>query len=468
MQTVLVPVPVALVEVVGGFSELYEKVGSRADARGLELEVHEGLKKVDQAFMSACVRQKARQAVENGTQEVVCPNCAEWAELLHLEAKRHLVTLRGRVDYLRPVYQCSQRECRKQRAPFDEELGLEPKEHFSPLVQKKAAWAGAMLTSFDRASEDMKNQAEIPVSPKQMQRITERVARRALELQDEEVRHFGRPAAPRDCAQAQEKPETLVVEMDGASVMGRDKQGHDVKCATVFGLDARAKTGSPGKERPLLLRRAYCGTSRGIQPFRAMVWALCVLWGIRSARRLVVLGDGADWIWNLSRERFHFTLPDGSVEAPIEILDYYHATENLTKARDAIFSDPEGKPAKEWYDHWREAIWEGRVTELIQELETRSKRAGTPAKRETLSVRAEYFRTHAARMRYPEYRAMDLPIGSGAIEGTCKNLIKGRMSCVGQRWGVEEGIEQMTALRVRIFNQRYNDLWKTQAERLVA
>ena len=468
MQTVLVSVPVALVEVVGGFSELFEKVGGRTDARGLEAQVHEGLKEVDQAFMSACVRQKARQSVENGTQEVVCPHCGQWAELLKPEAKRHVVTVRGRVDYARAVYQCSQRECRRQRAPFDEELGLAPKEHFSPLVQKKVAWAGGMLTSYDKASQEMCGQVEIPVSPKQVQRITERVAQRALELQDEEVRHFGRPAVPEYCVEVQERPETLVLEMDGTCVLGRDKQGHDVKCATVFGLDARAKTGSPGKERPLLLRRAYCATSRGIQPFRAMVWALCVMWGIRSARRLVVLGDGADWIWNFSRERFHFSLADGTVEAPIEILDYYHATENLTKARDAIFGDPEGKPAKEWYVRWREAIWEGRVAELIKELEARSKRGATQAKRDTLSVRAEYFRTHAARMRYPEYRAMDLPIGSGAIEGTCKNLVKGRMACVGQHWGVEDGIERMTALRVRIFNDRYDDLWKTPAERLAA
>ena len=45
------------------------------------------------------------------------------------------------------------------------------------------------------------------------------------------------------------------------------------------------------------------------------------------------------------------------------------------------------------------------------------------------------------------------------IEGTCKNLIKGRMDGVGMRWDVEEGIELMTALRVRLFNERWEDLW---------
>lgn len=468
METVFVPVPAVLVDVVSGIERLFEQATGRVSARGLEAEVHEGLREIDSMFMSACVREKARQAVTDNVEEVVCPHCGAWASLFDKERKRHMVTVRGRVDFHRPVFQCSNRECRRERAPLDEELGLGAKEHFSPLVRKKTAWAGAMLGSFDKASQDMIHQAEIPVSPKQAQRITRQAAERALALQDEEVKHFGRPAAWDHVAESEEKPDTLVLEMDGTCAMGRDGEGHEVKCATVFGLDARARTGSPGKERPLLLRRAYCATSRGIGPFRAMVWSLCIAWGLRTARRLVIVGDGIDWIWNFSRERFHFALAGGVVDAPVEILDFYHASENLSKARDAIFRDAQSPRAKEWSDVWRAAIWDGRVDEFVEELEKRRKTARDAATREALRVRADYFRTHAHRMRYPEYRAEGLPIGSGAIEGTCKNLIKGRMSCVGQRWGVEEGIEQMTALRVRIFNGRYDDLWKTQAERLAA
>ena len=62
-------------------------------------------------------------------------------------------------------------------------------------------------------------------------------------------------------------------------------------------------------------------------------------------------------------------------------------------------------------------------------------------------------------MRYPDFEDLGLPISSGAIEGTCKNLIKGRMDCVGQRWDAQRGIERMVALRVRLFNKRWNDLW---------
>jgi len=289
--------------------------------------------------------------------------------------------------------------------------------------------------------------------------VIEQVGGRALDLQDREVKERGAPASLEAPIPTEERPETLVIEMDGTCVMGRDGEGHDVKCATVFGLDARARTGSPGKERPVLLRRSYCATSRGIRPFGAMVWALASWWGVRSAKRVAVIGDGADWIWNYSRDRLHFTLPAGGGVKPVEILDFYHAAENLAKARDEIFAKPESGPARAWYEQWRQRLRQGEADALIAELDKRARAAKDPSRRDALRVRKNYFAGHRERMRYPDYEALGLPIGSGAIEGTCKNLIKGRMDGVGMRWDADQGIELMTALRVRYFNERWEDLW---------
>ena len=310
----------------------------------------------------------------------------------------------------------------------------------------------------------MEHQVEIPVSASEIQRVVEQVGQRALKLQDEEVKQRGAPASLEAPIPTAERPETVVIEMDGTCVMGRDGTGHDVKCATVFGLDARATTGSPGKERPLLLRRCYCATSRGIRPFGAMVWALASWWGVRSARRVVVIGDGGDWIWNYSRDRLHFTLAGGRVVKPVEILDFYHAAENLGKARQEIFADSESPAAKAWFDRWRGRLRQGEVDAVIKELDKRAHAAKDQKRCDALRVRKNYFAHHRKRMNYPEYEALGLPIGSGAIEGTCKNLIKGRMDGVGMRWDAQEGIELMTALRVRLFNDRWEDLWAARQD----
>lgn len=452
-------VPAVLVEVVELLVHAYEQAMGLPDAKKLEWTVHEGLKEVDRRAMEICFQQKAREAESNRIAEVRCKSCEEWAGLYQSEAPRYVITVRGRVDYQRPVFRCEDRGCQVERCLFDEELGLEPKEHFTPMMQDKIAWSATTQDGFARASADLAHQVELPVSPTQVHRVFEKIGDRALERQDEEVKRRGAPASLDKPVPVEERPETVVIELDGTCVMGRDGEGHEVKCATVFGLDARATTGSPGKERPILLRRCYCATSKGIRPFGAMTWALATWWGVRSAKRVAVIGDGGEWIWNWSRERLHFTEPDGTVVAPVEILDFYHAAENLAKARNAIYADPEAQAAKTWYDTWRTRLRQGEIEPLIQELQRRMRQAKDPLRQNELRTRAQYFEFHKERMRYRDYEAMNLPIGSGAIEGTCKNLIKGRMDGVGMRWDAEQGIERMTALRVRLFNDRWSDLW---------
>jgi hypothetical protein len=250
--------------------------------------------------------------------------------------------------------------------------------------------------------------------------------------------------------------------MDGTCVLGCDGEYHEVKCATVFGLEDRIVGDKETGQRSELLRRAYTATSQGIKAFGSMVWAMAVSWGVRSARQVVVIGDGAEWIWKYTKKRFYFKGVNGDEHKPIEILDFYHACENLAKARDLIFAQPDGARAKKWYDHWRQRVRDGAVDELIGELRRREKRCDSAARLQALQTRRGYFETHRARMDYPRYESMNLPIGSGAIEGTCKHLIKGRMDCVGQRWDSTDGIENMAVLRTRIFNKKFDDLWEGQ------
>jgi hypothetical protein len=459
-RSIHVTLPRCFGVVIERLHSMYEEVRALPDVRGVESLVHERLKEIDRLSMEVCIQEKGREEIEKGIEEIRCVKCAEgWATTYRCESPRFATTVRGRVDYTRTVYRCTDRQCQATRSPFDEELGLEGKEHFTPLMQNKVAWAGASCSSFEGASKDFAHQMEMPVSSSQIKRVTQKAAQRALNVQDAEVRQRGAPASLDRPVPVQQRPDTVVIEMDGTCVMGRDGQGHEVKCATVFGLDARATTGSPGKERPILLNRCYCATSKKIVAFSAMVWALATWWGVRSAKQIVIVGDGIDWIWNLTRDRFHRLAADGTEVPVVEILDFYHAAENLGKARNAIYSDPESAPAKQWYDTWRVRLRNGEIEPLLAELDKKAKQAKTPGKRQELQRRVQYFRGHKERMRYPDFEAQGLPIGSGAIEGTCKNLIKGRMDGVGMRWDSNHGVEQMVALRVRKFNDRWEELW---------
>jgi hypothetical protein len=180
-----VEVPTPIVPVVEKLATLYQTVLDFSDATVLEGHVHEELKSIDQQMMEACVQAKAQQCIEERVEQVRCLECENsWASLLSLREPRFADTIRGRVNYERPVYRCTKGHCRTERAPFDEVLGLGPMVHLTPPLQKKAAWAGAIMGSFEKAHGALVCLPEWPVSTKEIQRITEAPGDRALTLQN--------------------------------------------------------------------------------------------------------------------------------------------------------------------------------------------------------------------------------------------------------------------------------------------
>jgi hypothetical protein len=81
-------------------------------------------------------------------------------------------------------------------------------------------------------------------------------------------------------------------------------------------------------------------------------------------------------------------------------------------------------------------------------------------KQEAQEVRREavrYLQKHRAGMAYDEYKIEGVPIGSGAIEGSCKHLVTARCKQAGMRW-TEKGVDAILALRCWVLNDRLDEL----------
>ena len=134
--TISTPIARALLPMVQFLQTTFEQVHALADAHGVERAVHQALKQIERQIMELCIQDKAQQARQNNVQEGRGLQCEHgWAALQDQPAPRYAETVRGCVDYQRPVYRCLERVCQKECSPFDEELGLEPKEHYTPLMQ---------------------------------------------------------------------------------------------------------------------------------------------------------------------------------------------------------------------------------------------------------------------------------------------------------------------------------------------
>jgi hypothetical protein len=141
------------------------------------------------------------------------------------------------------------------------------------------------------------------------------------------------------------------------------------------------------------------------------------------------------------------------------VLDFYYAATPLPTVADLLFG--KGSDAADaYYERWRTTLIEEPkgVAALLRSLIYHRNRTALSS-RITQAVKTElnYFRTHAAQMRYADFRAAHLPIGSGVMEAGCKELIKARFCRSGRRWNrpTAAPLSQLRAIRLSQYWDRF-------------
>jgi hypothetical protein len=353
-----------------------------------------------------------------------CPSCGKLVRVQSWRT-RTVNTVCGVVTFERPWFVCV--DCHHGFSPVDGTLELRTRSRLSEPLREWIIELGAS-TSFEDASGLLDKLTGLEVSPETVRQHTEgrgNELEAVQELASEQVMKTQESAFPVDPA-----PGDLVIETDGVKVRYLDGW-HEVKLGLVAGhQDGQMVAPSyiAGRKTaeafgPRLLAEA---ARRGA--LEVVAWeGSATQPGLAALRKVVILGDGAHWIWDLAAQHFG---------ERIEIVDFYHASEHVWKVAKALYG--EGTPeAKAWATE--------RIGELLKEgagpmrkaLETAV--APTPEGAEVLRVERGYFGNNAPRMDYPTFRKMGLPIGSGAVEGSAKHLVQQRMRRPGARWSDSGG-----------------------------
>jgi hypothetical protein len=148
---------------------------------------------------------------------------------------------------------------------------------------------------------------------------------------------------------------------------------------------------------------------------------------IQEAARVIVVGDGGEWIWN----RVPWLIGElglASVDV-FEVVDYFHAASHLWQLVE-LRRDLSPKARKRIYKQWKRLLWEGDIEGL-----TKAVVGGTRGKvRKELLEGLEYFQTHAARMQYGQFKATGIPQGSGCVESAIRRVINLRLKAPGTFW----------------------------------
>jgi hypothetical protein len=357
----------------------------------------------------------------------------------------------GEIHYRRAYYVGEGKEAGS-TIPLDERLGIE-KRHTPGFNYFLSSFTGreAYQESLNRFHEIFRPEGKHLVSMRKALDMDYELGRRIEQKRQKEIKEVFDRQRPMETEREIEG--TMAVSIDATKV--REKQGAYVdhwgkkRYKTGF-RDAKIGAISevrwdPGRSEAHCTGSSYVGGIEHADEFFPRVW---VEMNRRTHNcekiRIVFLGDGAPWIWD--------RVPDLTNEFSVQILDFYHATEHLS----TICKEFYGEQTEEYWQHftpWRKSFLKGKVEKVIVELkQMRAKCKGK--KRHFLQGQISYFEENKERMRYDQYMAMKLPIGSGTVESSCKNVIGARMKQAGMTWS-ESGAEGMLQIRTSLRSERF-------------
>jgi Uncharacterised protein family (UPF0236) len=381
---------------------------------------------------------------------VSCP-CGQQAHYHELRTKPVLTAL-GQVQVSRPYYRCP--SCHAGQFPADVQLDIENTE-FSPGVRRMQAIVG-QEAPFDHGREQMKVLAGLEVTAKSVERTAEAVGADIVQREQGEIHKALQWDLP---VVVGEPIPILYVQMDGTGVPvvkketvgrpgkteGQPAHTREAKLGCVFTQTRWDKKGYPIRDPD---STTYTGAIETAEEFGKRLFLEAWTRGWSRALIQVVMGDGAEWIWNLAA--LHFP-------GAILIVDLYHARQHLWEVARRLYPYDEGK-RKAWMKvHQKRLLDKGKIERLVAAL--RSIESDHPEVAEKIRTEADYFERNAERMRYPKFRRQHLFVGSGVIEAGCKTVIASRLKRSGMFWTVR-GANAILALRCLHLNGRLEDYWE--------
>jgi len=148
----------------------------------------------------------------------------------------------------------------------------------------------------------------------------------------------------------------------------------------------------------------------------------------------------------------------------IIILDLYHVLEYLWKAAHVFYKDGSDE-AENWVKENLRLLLTGNVSCIIASLKhAYQTQKWSPSKRCTLRKVITYLTNGKKFMKYDVYLANGYPIGSGVVEGACRNLVKDRMELAGMRWSID-GADSVLQMRSADVNDLWEDFWEFRVQK---
>lgn len=355
---------------------------------------------------------------------------------------------------------------------------------YSPTILYRIVYMAGVTSSFDVAEVALQVVGEIAISDRQINKLTTEMGEAMAADRDARTRHYVEQPLPRQPTVAEVPPDLAAVFCDGGRMRTRQPdQGRGIhqphwretKNAAFHRMESRSFDEDPQPDLPDCFRnQAYveklvnglkclknearqeeaapqpCAAAHATaeetsaskspawQPqtlfrtclsslasseeFGPMMAAEADARGFFAAPKQAFVGDGLGYNWSIQQRWF---------AGFVAITDFIHPLEYVYTAAKAIHPDA----AERWrqYLAWVTACWQGRVQDVIAQLEGWQTQLGPLPEgaeipdsdpRKVVQAAARYLANNRSRMDYPRYRRCGLPVTSSLAESLVKQVSK--------------------------------------------
>ena len=348
---------------------------------------------------------------------------------------RTLATLLGQVTITRAYYHC--RHCGASCCPYDQRVGLGTNHESVGLAKAMALLAA--LDPFVPAATVLQQLTGQRLGDRTIHRVARKVGKVASQQERQLALAMATWSVPVEGI-VEARPRRLYVAVDG--VMVHRKRWNEAKCVTCYWEESDGKGGVRRHAR-------YAVRFESAEQFKAFVWSLATRCGLETASEVVLLGDGAAWIW----EQVLSVLG----ERTVCITDWYHVMQHLWACGNTLHGErtPE---AVAWVKERETMLWDGQYRRLLELLDQQRRQTRSLPKHRALVELMTYLSNQGERLAYDRFRAAGYDIGSGRVESACKHVVANRMKRSGMIWS-DAGAQEMLSLRNAYLNGWWDRLW---------
>ena len=175
---------------------------------------------------------------------------------------------------------------------------------------------------------------------------------------------------------------------------------------------------------------------------------------LKSEPVVNMLADGAKWIWDQAARR----LPKHNGKWCVDV---YHVSQHLHQCGRELLG--EGRAARTWAGERLLIALKENGPALIRQIQCdASGETSGSTRHQSLETLLKYLGPNRDRMWYLDRLTSGEPIGSGMIEGGCKNTIGARLKLNNARWRIRRA-NRIGTLRCVEASDQWDNFWKSVA-----